>query len=96
MDPPLRLETPEQARDSEARDQALTVRAKRRQEEVAVERARFELTRDKIVFSFSLMLAVVAAVVTVAVHPESIPIALLGGGGLGGLAAVALRRSPKS
>lgn len=70
------------------RDQALITRAKREQEEVAAERAHFELTRDKIVFGFQLALAVVmtAAVMTaLALNPELIPMAVLGGGGVGGL-----------
>lgn len=96
VDPAPRLETPEQVRSSEALDQALTTRAKRQQEEAAAERARFELTRDKIVFGFELTLAVLMAtalVITLALDPGLIPLALLGGSGVGGLVAVARRRS---
>lgn len=70
------------------RDQVLTSRAKRKQEEVAAERARFELIRDRIVFGFQLALAVVitvAGMTVLALNPELIPMALLGGGGVWGL-----------
>lgn len=78
-----RLETPNQFRRSEARDRALTLRARREREEVAVRRDSFELTRDKVVFGFELALAVavVAAVVVLLVgNPDLLPVVLLGGG----------------
>lgn len=58
-------------------------------EEVAVDRDRFELTRDKVVFGFELALAVamlLAAAVVIALNPELAPFVLLGGGGIGGAA----------
>lgn len=95
VDLPPSLETPEECRRAEERDKALRVRAKRRKEEAAADRARFELTRDKIVFGFQLAVAgivFVGAVLVLAFNPESIPMALLGGGGIGGLAAFFKRK----
>lgn len=46
-------------------DQALAARARRIQEEVAAERARFELMRDRIVFGFELVLAVITVALAV-------------------------------
>jgi hypothetical protein len=94
LQPPL--ETPEDCRRAEEQDQALTTRAKRREAEAAADRARFELTRDKITFSFEVAVTVVAlmtAVVVLALNPELIPVALLGGGGIGGVVAF-LKRNP--
>ena len=93
--PPL-LETPEECRRAEEQDQALTMRAKRREAEAAADRARFELSKDKLIFSLELALAavaLVAVVVFLAINPELIPVTLLGGGGLGGFAAL-LKRQP--
>lgn len=76
---------------------------KAQQEEVAIERARvavkrdcFELTRDTIVFVFQLALAVImllAAVLAIALNPDLVPVMLLGGGGIRGVAAVLKRRA---
>ncbi|HWO46753.1 MAG TPA: hypothetical protein VNM41_01735 [Solirubrobacterales bacterium] len=90
------LETPEDCRRAEERDEALTKRAKRREAEVVADRASFELARDKVTFSIELALAVVlliAAAAGLALNPELIPVALLGGGGIGGVVAF-LRRKP--
>ena len=91
------LETPEQVKRSEERDQALSGRARRELEEVVADRARFELSRDRIVFGFELILVAVAvAVGTVALvrDPELMPLVLLSGGGIGGVAAM-VRRKPE-
>jgi hypothetical protein len=60
VEPPPRLETPDQVRRSEERDRALTRRAWRKQAEVAAERARFELARDRIVFVLWLLATAIA------------------------------------
>jgi hypothetical protein len=95
VETPPRLETPEQVRRSEERDQALARRAQREREEIAVDRARFELTRDKIVFGLEMVVAtlvVVAGLVAALRDPGTLPLLLLGGGGLGGVVAF-FRRS---
>lgn len=92
--PASRLEEPEHIPDAEAQDRALVVRAQRRCEEIAAERAEFELSRDRIVFVFELGLATVTSVAfttLVVIEPNVFSAALLGGGGLGCLRA--LRRS---
>lgn len=91
MDIPPRLETPDQIRQSEERDRALARRAWREREELSVNRARFELTRDKIVFSVQLVLAAVG-VVALLEDPGLVPL-LLAGCGIGSLAAIKRRRS---
>lgn len=60
VEEPARLASPEECQRSEERDRALVSRARRRREEVAANRARFELTRDKIVFGFQLVSAAIA------------------------------------
>jgi hypothetical protein len=82
---------------SEERDHALLARAKRAQEEIAVERARFELIRDKILFVLGLALAAFAVVtltVLLIVDPGALPPGLLSGYGLG--CAALLSRRPRS
>ncbi|HSS42606.1 MAG TPA: hypothetical protein VLK37_08685 [Solirubrobacterales bacterium] len=89
------LETPEEVKRSEEFDQALVSRARRRQEEVAADRARFELNRDRTIFGFELVLvALVVAVgaVALAKGSELMPLVMLGGGGVGGVAAIVKRR----
>lgn len=96
VDLPPPLETPEECRRAEERDMALTTRAKRREAEAVADRVRFELTRDKIVFGFELAVAgivLMGVVLALAFNPELIPMALLGGSGIGGLAAF-LKRKP--
>lgn len=96
VDLPPPLETPEECRRSEERDEALMKRAKRREAQAAADRACFELTRDKVTFGIELALVVamfVAAAMVLAVNPEQIPMVLLGGGGIGGVAAFRRRRS---
>jgi hypothetical protein len=96
VDLPPPLETPEDCRRAEERDQALTVRAKRREAEAAAERARFELMRDKVTFGVELVVALItfiAAAVVLAFNPELIPVALLSGGGMGWLVAFLKRKS---
>ncbi|HEU4461587.1 MAG TPA: hypothetical protein VFR75_03225 [Solirubrobacterales bacterium] len=95
MDTPPRLETPDQIRRSEERDRALAQRAQRRREELSVDRARFELTRDKIVFGVQLALAAVGfvgGVVALFADPGLVPL-VLAGGGISSLAAIRRRRS---
>ena len=75
----------EEIRGSEERDRALLARAKRAQEEIAVERARFELARDKILFALGLAMSVLglaALTVLLIVAPDALPPALLSGCGL--------------
>jgi uncharacterized membrane protein len=96
VDLPPRLETPEECQRSEARSRARWHEIQLQREEVAADRDRFELARDKIVFSFELALAVImvlAAVIVIALSPELAPFVLLGGGGIGGVATVLKRRS---
>lgn len=96
VDLPPQLETPEECRRAEERDRALTKRAKRREAEAVADRARFELTRDKVVFGFELVVAgivLIAAVRGMAFNPELIPVALLSGGGVGGSVALLKRKA---
>lgn len=96
-DLPPSLETPEECRRAEEREQALTLRARRREAEAGADRARFELTRDKITFAVELAVTVVAlaaATIVLALHPELIPVTVLSGGGLSGL-VYCLRRGPQ-
>lgn len=97
-DPALSLQTPDQVRQAEERDRALTRRARRRREEVAAERARFELTRDKIVFGFELVLTAIVVAVTLvlsALNSSLVPAVLLSGGGVGCFATLTRRRSTR-
>jgi len=91
-DLPLQLETPEQIRLSVERDQALSIRAQRQREQTAVERDRFELSRDKIYLAVELvviaLLLVIAAISSIAGQREIAGVALGGGVGLSGLVAV--------
>jgi hypothetical protein len=96
VDLPPPLETPEECRRAEERDMALTKRAERREAEVVADRASFELTRDKVVFAIELAVSLVvllAATVILALNPASIPVALLSGGGIGGIAIFRKRKS---
>ncbi len=100
---PPQLDTPEQVTRSIEHDHALTVRAQRQQAEsaavssrVAAKRDRFELTRDQIRFAFELIGVVVALIVMTIIvisKPELLPVTLLSGGGLGGIAAALHKRS---
>lgn len=97
LEAPPPLETPEQVARSIERDQAFSVRTRRQREQTALERDRFELTRDKIIFGSELIGAVIALIVLVvllAFNPELLPITLLSGGGLGGMGI--LLRKPSS
>jgi hypothetical protein len=99
VDLPPPLETPEECRRAEERDQALTKRAKRREAEAEADRARFELIRDMVTFGFELALAVIVlivAAVVMASNPELIPVALLSGGGIGGIAVFRKRRTAEN
>lgn len=92
------LQTPDEVRQAEERDQALTSQARRRREEVAAERARFELTRDKIVFGVELGLAAIVITVTLilsVLNPHMLPAVLLSGGGVGCLATWSRGRSTR-
>lgn len=96
VDRPPPLETPEECRRAEERDQALTTRAQRREAEAAADRTRFELTRDKIVFSIELVVSLIVLLAVAAVsvlNPELIPVALLSGGGIGGVAVLRKRKT---
>jgi hypothetical protein len=94
--PPL-LETPEQVRRSIERDQALCIRAQREREKIAVERDRFELTRDRVYLGVELVLLVivllVAAGLWLTAH-ETAALYLLGSGGIGGGVGLLVRRRP--
>lgn len=59
-----------------------------------MERARFELTRDKIVFGVQLALAAVGVVALVE-NPGLVPL-VLAGSGIGSLAAIKRRRSDEA
>jgi hypothetical protein len=94
-DLPPPLETPEECFRAEERDEALTRRAKRREAEALADRARFELTRDKIVFGIELIVSLTVLVATagvLALNPELVPMALLGGG-IGGVAVFRTRKT---
>jgi hypothetical protein len=93
LSPPL--ETPEECQRAEEQDEALTKRARRREAETAADRASFELTRDKLVFGIELALwlaVLLAAAVILALNPVLIPVALLSGGGMGGVAIFRKRK----
>lgn len=96
VDHPPPLETPEDCRRAEERDKALTRRAKRREAEASADRTRFELTRDKIIFGIELVVSLtvlIAAAVVLSLNPELIPLALLSGGGIGGVAVFRKRKT---
>jgi hypothetical protein len=79
---PPPLETLQDCRLAEERDRALTKRAKRLKSEAAADRARFELTRDKVVFAVELavaMVALIAMVLALVANPGLIPMALVSG-----------------
>lgn len=90
------LETSEQIRLSVERDQALSVRARREREQTAVERDRFELTRDRVYLAVELTLLgivlAVAAVLWLTAH-EKAALCLLGSGGIGELGLLVRRRA---
>jgi len=98
------LSNPEQVRRSIERDLALTVKAKREQEENVVEegrvnnaRRRFELTRDQVVFGFKLvvtMLFMIALVVSALTHPEPIKLLFTGVGTVAGVVSLLFRPAP--
>jgi len=95
-DLPPSLETPEECRRAEERDQALTKRAEQREAEAAADRTRSELTRDKVVFGFELIVAgivLMATLMVLAFNPQLFPVALLSGGGIGSFVAF-LKRKP--
>lgn len=89
------LDTPEQVARSIERDQALIVQARRERDQIATDRDRFELSRDKIVFGFEfagtlmILIALLAVVVT---DPKFLPISLLSGSGVGGIGLLLRRR----
>jgi small-conductance mechanosensitive channel len=103
VEPPPRLDTPEECKRSEERSRARWLELQVEREEVAregdrlaVDRDRYELTRDTIVFAFQIVLAVImllAAVIVIVLEPGLASSALLGGGGIGGAAAVLKRRA---
>jgi uncharacterized membrane protein len=96
VDRPPRLETPEKCQRSEERSRARWQEIQVQREEVAADRDRFELARDKIVFGLELALVVVmllVAVIVIALNPALAPVVLLGGSGVGGVTAVFKRRS---
>ena len=88
------LETPEQVRRSLQRDYALAVRAHRiqeesraRTEEVAVERARFALVREKVYFGLEIFFVVlIAALLCIYGNTLVALLVLAGGAGFRGLA----------
>jgi len=94
-----RLGSPQEVGRSIERDQALTAQARREREQIAAERDRFELTRDKALFALEA-LATVALLVSLAVlalaNPSLLPALLLGGGGAGGIGLLLGRRSASS
>jgi uncharacterized membrane protein len=95
VDLPPPLETPEECRRAEERDEALTKRAKRREAEVVADRASFELARDRVIFGIELSVSLgvfIAAAVILLLNPALAPVALLSGGGMGGIAIVRKRK----
>jgi hypothetical protein len=88
------LETPEECRRAEERDEALTKRAKRREAEAVADRASFELTRDKVLFAVELtvsLLVLLAASIILALNPVLAPVTFLSGG-MGGIALFRQRK----
>lgn len=97
LDPLPQLETSEDCRLSEERDQALMIRAKRRREEAAADRSCFDLTREKIIFGFEVTLtaaSLMAFLVLLVVNPALLPLGLSGSSGCGSL--LLLLRRPAS
>jgi Na+/H+-translocating membrane pyrophosphatase len=103
VEPPPSLETSEQIQLSLKVDHALGVRARRQQDEhnaraaeIANDRARFELTRDKFYFCFeAVVIAVllVIAVLTWKAGQGGLSLAVLGGSaGFGGLVTLLHKR----
>lgn len=97
------LSSPEQVQASIERDLALTVKAKREQEENVAEegrvknaRSRFELTRDQIVFGIKLavtMLFMIGLVVFALTNPEPVKLLVSGGGMVIGIVSLLFRSS---
>lgn len=98
------LSNPEQVQRSIERDLALTVKAKRKQEENIVEagrvknaRSRFELTRDQIVFGLKLtvtMFCMIALAVFAFTNAEPVKLLLSGGGTVTGVISLLFRPAP--
>lgn len=89
-----RLDTPEEIDLFVRREAALRAKAARRREEIAVKRDDFELIKSQFVFGIQLFVSVVSLVaimVILVVHPDLIPVTLMGGGILRG--ALGLRRN---
>lgn len=92
------LETPEQVRRSLQRDYALGIRARRiqeenraRGEEVAADRARFDLVREEVTFGLEVLVVVAILLIAVFLYIDGntvLALLVLGGGaGFRGLAA---------
>lgn len=104
--PPSAVEQPGQSeiQRSVERDLALTIKARRRQEENVVEegrvknaRSRFELTRDQIIFGLKLavtMFCMIALAVFALTSPEPVKLLVSGGGTVVGIVSLLFR--PKS
>jgi hypothetical protein len=97
------LSNPEQVQRSIERDLALTVKAKRRQEENIVEagqirnaHSRFELTRDQIVFGLKLavtMFCMIALAVFAFTNAAPVKLVLSGCGTVAGIISLLFRSS---
>jgi hypothetical protein len=95
-EPLPQLETPEQIRRSLQRDHALGVRARRiqeesraRAEELAVDRARFALTREKVYFGLEIFfLVLIVALLWLYGNTVLALLVLAGGAGFRGLAPI--------
>ena len=103
LEAPPQLETPERVTRSIERDQALSIRAQRQQEENTVIAGRienddrqFELTRKKIIFSIEFLITAISFIsllIVLFTNPALVPISLLSGSsGMGGMGLL-LRRS---
>ena len=95
QDPPQELETPEQIQRSIERDRALIFKTRREREEIATDRVRFELNREKMLVGIA-MAALIALAVVLILNPQLIPVTLLGSGGLKILADLLSRPSGQS
>jgi hypothetical protein len=103
---PREPSTPEQVRRWIEQDLALTIRAKREQEENVAEagrvknsRSRFELTRDQIVFGIKLavtLLCMVALIVFAFTGAEAVKLVLSGGGMVAGIISLLFGAQPRS
>lgn len=103
--PPSAVEQPDQSeiQRSVARDLALTIRARRKQEENVVEegrirnaRSRFELTRDQVIFGLKLavtMFCMIALAVFALTSPEPVKLLVSGGGTVVGIVSLLFRSS---